>query len=266
MKVLVLIPTYNEALNVSSLIPEILKCGNEERQVEVLVIDDGSPDGTSDAVGALAERDLRVHLIRRPKKMGLGTAYIEGFRWGKKKEFDLIVQMDGDWSHDPRYLPEFFDKASNLDLVVGSRYLNGISIVNWPFWRLVMSYGGCSLTRRMTGAPYTDPTSGFKCFRAAILDRIDLNCLRSNGYSFQIEFTYRVWQMGYKVGEIPIVFVDRTAGDSKMSFAIALETLWLIVRIRCLRTLGPLKRLAARHVLRRDPQPEAAKHTESNQA
>jgi dolichol-phosphate mannosyltransferase len=265
MKILVITPTYNEARNVTTLIPDILSRGTADRLLEVLVIDDASPDGTADVVSKLAETDTRIHLMRRPGKLGLGTAYVEGFRFARERDYDLIVQMDADLSHDPRYLPEFFDKVSEFDLVVGSRYLNGVSIVNWPFWRLVMSYLGCSLARRLTGAPFTDPTSGYKCFRTKVLQDVNLDHIRSNGYGFQIEFTHRVWTRGHRVGEIPIVFVDRLDGHSKMSAAIGIEAFVLITRLWCLRTWHSIKRKGARRELQQSGQQEAPECSRSNE-
>lgn len=264
MKILVVLPTYNEAANVAVLIPDIFSRGSGDRHLEVLVIDDASPDGTAEAVSYLARRDKRIHLLRRPGKLGLGSAYVDGFRFARERDYDFVVQMDADLSHDPRYLPEFFDKLSEFDLVVGSRYLNGVSIVNWPFWRLVMSYAGGSLARRLTGAPFTDPTSGYKCFRTAILQNTDLDRIWSTGYGFQIEFTHGIWQKGYNVGEIPIVFVERNAGHSKMTLAIGIEALMLISRIWCFRAVGSLRRIAARR-LPRLGRPEVREYSHFNQ-
>jgi dolichol-phosphate mannosyltransferase len=265
MKTLVITPTYNEAHNLTTLIPDILSYANPDRLLEVLVIDDASPDGSADVVSKLAETDPRIHLIRRHGKLGLGTAYVEGFRFAQERDYDLIVQMDADLSHQPRYLPEFFDKISECDLVVGSRYLNGVSIINWPFWRLVISYLGCSLARRLTRAPFTDPTSGYKCFRTEVLRDADLDHMRSNGYGFQIEFTHKIWMKGYRVGEIPIVFVERFEGQSKMSVAIAVETFFLITRLWCFRTWHSIKGMGARRdELRQSGQQEATGYPRSN--
>jgi len=264
MKILAITPTYNEARNLTTLIPDILGHANADRLLEVLVVDDASPDGTADVVSKLAETDSRIHLIRRPGKLGLGTAYLDGFRFAQERDYDVIVQMDADLSHDPRYLPEFFDKVSEFDLVVGSRYLNGVSIVNWPFWRLVISYLGCYLARRLTGAPFTDPTSGYKCFRTKVLQDANLDHIRSNGYGFQIEFTHRIWTQGYRLGEIPIVFVDRSEGQSKMSVAIAVEAFLLITRLWCFRTWHSIKRRGARRQLRVSGQQDAPGYPRSN--
>ena len=266
MKILVITPTYNEARNLSTLIPAILGYETADRLLEVLVVDDGSPDGSADVVCNLAETDPRIHLIRRPGKLGLGTAYVEGFRFAQVRNYDVIVQMDADLSHDPRYLPDFLDKVSECDLVVGSRYLNGVSIVNWPFWRLVISYFGCSMARRLTGAPFTDPTSGYKCFRTKLLQVADLDHLRSNGYGFQIEFTHRIWANGYRWSEVPIVFVDRTEGQSKMSLAIAVEAFFLITRLWCSRTWNGIKRGGARRGVQVSGQQDAPVYPRSNRA
>ena len=266
MKILVITPTYNEARNIPTLIPDILSYGNADRLLEVLVIDDASPDGSAEVVSKLAETDPRIHLMRRPGKLGLGTAYVEGFRFAQERDYDLIVQMDADLSHDPRYLPEFFDKVWEYDLVVGSRYLNGVSIVNWPIWRLVISYLGCSLARQLTGAPFTDATSGYKCFRTKVLQDADLDHLRSNGFGFQIEFTHRIWTKGYQVGEIPIVFVDRFEGQSKMTAAIVIEALLLITGLWCLRIWHGIKRMGACRGLRQSGQHEGPENSRSSQA
>jgi dolichol-phosphate mannosyltransferase len=257
MKVLVIIPTYNEAHNVVTLIPSVLSHASADRLVEVLVIDDASPDGSADVVAGLAEGDPRIHLLRRPGKLGLGTAYVEGFRFALKKDYELIVQMDGDLSHDPRYLPQFFEKASEFDLVVGSRYLNGVSIVNWPLWRLLVSRLGGSLARRLTGLPLTDATSGYKCFRSKVLEDADLSHIQSNGYGFQIEFTHRLWSMGYRVAEIPIIFVDRLEGQSKMSAAIGLEACLLLLRLGWFRAWHSMTRNGTRQAVRRSEQERA---------
>ncbi|MGA2964720.1 MAG: polyprenol monophosphomannose synthase [Terriglobales bacterium] len=266
MKILIITPTYNEAHNLTTLIPDILSYEKVDRLLEVLVVDDASPDGSADVVSTLAETDPRIHLIRRSGKLGLGTAYVEGFRFAQERDFDVIVQMDADLSHQPRYLPEFFDKMLEFDLVVGSRYLNGVSIVNWPFWRLVISYLGCSLARRMTRAPFTDPTSGYKCFRTEVLRDADLDHIRSNGYGFQIEFTHRIWTKGYRVGEIPIVFIDRFEGQSKMSIAIAIETFFLITRLWCFRAWNSIQRNGGRRELRQREQQKAPGYPRSDHA
>jgi dolichol-phosphate mannosyltransferase len=266
MKILVITPTYNEAQNLTTLIPGVLGHATADRLIEVLVVDDASPDGSADVVCKLAETDSRIHLIRRPRKLGLGTAYVAGFRFAQERNYDVIVQMDADLSHDPRYLPDFFDKVSDCDLVVGSRYLNGVSIVNWPFWRLVISYLGCSMARRLTGAPFTDPTSGYKCFRTNVLRDANLDHIRSNGYGFQIEFTHRIWAHGYRLDEIPIVFVDRTEGQSKMSVAIAVEAFFLITRLWCSRTWTGIRRGGARREVRVSGQQDASGYPRSNRA
>jgi len=257
MKVLVIIPTYNEAHNLVTLIPGVLSHGNADRLVEVLVIDDASPDGSADVVSGMAKTDPRIHLLRRPGKLGLGTAYVDGFRFAQNRDYDLIVQMDGDLSHDPRYLPQFFEKISDFDLVVGSRYLNGVSIVNWPLWRLLLSCLGCSLARRLTSLPLTDATSGYKCFRSKVLQDADLSHIQSNGYGFQIEFTHRIWSKGYRVAEIPIVFVERFEGQSKMSAAIGLEACLLLVRLWWLRAWHSMKRIGARQAARQSKHERA---------
>ena len=264
MKILIITPTYNEARNLTTLIPDILNYGDADRLIEVLVIDDASPDGTADVVSKLAETDPRIHLIRRSGKLGLGTAYVEGFRFAQERDYDAIVQMDADLSHQPRYLPEFLDNISEFDLVVGSRYLNGVSIVNWPFWRLVISYLGCYVARRLTRAPFTDPTSGYKCFRTEVLRDADLDHIESNGYGFQIEFTHRIWTKGYRVGEIPIVFVDRFEGQSKMSVAIAAEAFFLITRLWCVRAWHGIQHKGAWREVRHSGQQEAPGYPRSN--
>ena len=266
MKTLVITPTYNEAETVTSLIPRILAVECSGRSIDVLVIDDASPDGTGDVVAAMARTDERIHLLRRPRKLGLGTAYAEGFRFALERNYELIVQMDADLSHNPRYLPEFFRKVSEFDLVVGSRYLQGISIVNWPFWRLAVSYFGNFLARRLTGVPLTDLTSGYKCFRIEILKGMDLDRLRCSGYGFQIEFAYRTRERGFRVGEIPIIFVERYGGQSKMTVAIAVEALFLIIRLWCSRALRAFEGTALQGSSRKRPAhlPPVAAETHRN--
>jgi len=227
---LVVVPTYNEAPNIERLIAAILEQGP---QFDVLVVDDGSPDGTGDLVAALAARTPRVQLLRRPGKLGLGTAYLAGFRQGLEKGYRFICEMDADFSHQPHYLPQLLALAeSEADVVIGSRNVPGGRVENWPLTRRLVSKGGSLYARSVLGMPVRDCTGGFKCFRAEVLRRIDLNSIRSNGYAFQVEMNYRCHQAGFRIRELPIVFPDRVAGRSKMSRKIVLEAALMVLRLR----------------------------------
>jgi dolichol-phosphate mannosyltransferase len=227
---LVIVPTYNERFNIARLIPAILA---QDPSLEVLVVDDGSPDGTGAIVDAIAATNPRVHVIHREGKLGLGTAYIAGFRWALERKYDLVFEMDADFSHNPERLPEFLEAIREADLVVGSRYQNGrVNVVNWPMSRLFLSYAANIYARAVTGLPMFDTTAGFKCFRRNVLESIDLSAVKSNGYAFQIEMHFRVWKKGFHLMEIPIVFVDRTEGLSKMSKKIVREAVWMVWRLR----------------------------------
>jgi dolichol-phosphate mannosyltransferase len=228
-RALVVVPTYNEADNITKLIPRILAAGDS---FEVLVVDDNSPDMTAEAVKALMEANPRVHLLQREKKMGLGTAYVAGFRYALQKGFDFIFEMDADFSHDPAELPIFFQKAQQCDLVIGSRYVAGVNVVNWPIRRLLLSYMANVYTRWITGMPVRDATGGFKCYRRTVLEEIDLDAIHSNGYAFQIEMNFLTWKKGFRMCEIPIVFVDRRVGISKMSKHIIYEAAWLVWKLK----------------------------------
>jgi dolichol-phosphate mannosyltransferase len=212
------------------MIPAILA---QDPSLEVLVVDDGSPDGTGDIVDGIAANNARVHAIHRGSKLGLGTAYIAGFRWALERKYDLVFEMDADFSHNPERLPEFLEAIKEADVVLGSRYQNGhVNVVNWPMSRLFLSYGANIYARFVTGLPIFDATGGFKCFRRNVLESIDLNSVKSNGYAFQIEMSYRVWKRGFNLFEIPIIFVDRTEGESKMSKKIVREAVWMVWRLR----------------------------------
>jgi dolichol-phosphate mannosyltransferase len=229
-RALVIVPTYNERENIARLIEAVL---GKDPRLEVVVVDDGSPDGTGDIVEALSAETNRVHLLRRAKKLGLGTAYIAGFRWALEHGYDYVFEMDADFSHDPTHLPGFLASIESVDLVLGSRYREGkVTIVNWPIQRLLLSYFANVYARFVTGLPLWDATGGFKCFRREVLQAIDFDRVRSNGYAFQIEMSFRAWKKGYRIAEIPIVFVDRTEGQSKMSKAIVREAVWMVWRLR----------------------------------
>jgi len=224
-RALVIIPTYNEQENIRQIVPAVLgQAGN----VEVLIVDDGSPDGTGEIVAEMQKAEPRIHLLRRAGKMGLGTAYIAGFKWGLAHGFDYLMEMDADFSHDPKEIPNFLKAIQDHDLVLGSRYKDGVRVVNWPLSRLFLSRGASYYVQFITGLPVEDPTGGFKCFRRAVLEALDLDAIRSNGYAFQIEMTYKAWMKGFRVAEIPITFTDRFAGKSKMSKAIVREAIWMV--------------------------------------
>ncbi|HXI59813.1 MAG TPA: polyprenol monophosphomannose synthase [Polyangia bacterium] len=229
-RALVIVPTYNERFNIARLIPAILA---QDPSLEVLVVDDGSPDGTGAIVDGIAANNARVHVIHRAAKLGLGTAYIAGFRWALERKYDLVFEMDADFSHNPERLPEFLEAIRESDVVLGSRYQNGhVNVVNWPMSRLFLSYAANIYARFVTGLPIFDTTGGFKCFRRNVLESIDLNSVKSNGYAFQIEMSYRAWKRGFQLFEIPIIFVDRTEGVSKMSKKIVREAIWMVWRLR----------------------------------
>jgi dolichol-phosphate mannosyltransferase len=229
-RALVIIPTYNERENVRRIIDTVLR---QDGRIEVLIVDDGSPDGTGQIVSELEAADPRVHLLERAKKMGLGTAYIAGFRWALERDYQYILEMDADFSHDPSHLPQFLRAIQDADLVLGSRYQQGrVTVVNWPITRLILSYSANLYARAVTGLPVWDATGGFKCFRRSVLEAIDLSRVRSNGYAFQIEMSYRAWKRDFRIVEIPIVFVDRTEGTSKMSKSIVREAIWMVWRLR----------------------------------
>jgi dolichol-phosphate mannosyltransferase len=229
-RALVIVPTYNERENVARLIETVLA---QDGRLEVLVVDDGSPDGTGAIVDAIIAQNDRVHILRRARKMGLGTAYVAGFRWALERRFDYVFEMDADFSHDPAHLPEFLRTIERADLVLGSRYREGkVTVVNWPIGRLILSYFANVYARFVTGLPLWDATGGFKCFRRSVLESIDLSKVVSNGYAFQIEMSFRAWRKGFHIIEIPIVFVDRTEGHSKMSKSIVREAVWMVWRLR----------------------------------
>ncbi|MDQ6871558.1 MAG: polyprenol monophosphomannose synthase [Gemmatimonadota bacterium] len=229
-RALVIVPTYNEKFNIARLIPSVLA---QDTCLEVLVVDDGSPDGTGAIVDAIAANNSRVHIIHRESKLGLGTAYLAGFRWALDRKYDLVFEMDADFSHNPERLPEFLEAIKDADLVLGSRYQDGhVNVVNWPMSRLFLSYAANIYARAITGLPIFDATGGFKCFRRNVLESIDLSSVKSNGYAFQIEMSYRVWKRGFRLVEIPIIFVDRTEGVSKMSKRIMREAIWMVWRLR----------------------------------
>jgi dolichol-phosphate mannosyltransferase len=237
-RALVIVPTYNERFNIERLIPAIL---GQDPSLEVLVVDDGSPDGTGGLVDDLARRDSRVHILHREAKLGLGTAYIAGFRWALERKYDFVFEMDADFSHNPERLPEFLQMVAETDVVLGSRYQNGhVNVVNWPMSRLFLSYAANLYARAVTGLPIFDTTGGFKCFRRNVLESIDLNSVKSNGYAFQIEMSYRAWKRGFNLVEIPIIFVDRTEGESKMSKRIVREAVWMVWRLRWWSLIGKI--------------------------
>jgi len=233
----VVIPTLNESGNIGRLIPEVLA---RDPRLSVLVVDDSSPDGTGAIVTALAEREPRVHLLTRPRPEGLGRAYVDGFRRALELGAELVIQMDADFSHPSAVLPTFLAEIETCDVVVGSRYVNGITVVNWPIERLLLSYFGNWYARVITRLPLWDVTGGFKCWRREALERIGLANLVANGYAFQVEMNYRAWRLGLRLREIPILFTDRTAGDSKMHKGLAFEALWIVLWLRLEKLRGRL--------------------------
>lgn len=236
-KILVIIPTYNEAYNIKKLIPEIL---TKIPTIEILVIDDNSSDGTASIVENFMKTNNSIHLIQRPSKMGLGTAYVEGFRYALKHNYDFILEMDADFSHDPAVLPEFREAIQDCDLVIGSRYVRGVNVINWPLSRLLLSWFANLYTRIITGLPIKDSTSGFKCFRRKVLKAINLDKINSDGYSFQIEMHFKTWKKGFTIKEIPIIFTDRYHGESKMSSGVIREAIFMVWKLRFLSILGKL--------------------------
>ena len=230
MKGLVVIPTYNERRTIEELIREVLEIG-----LEILIVDDNSPDGTAEKVKAMAFEDSRIHLIQRPRKMGLGSAYREGFRFALSGPYEVIFEMDGDGSHRPRYLPRLLEGLQEAEVVIGSRYVKGVSVVDWPIGRLLLSYLANVFCRAVTGLPLRDATAGFKGFRRDVLEALKLDQIRSEGYSFQIEVNFLLYRKGFRFKEIPIVFEDRDIGVSKMSREIVLEAIWLVFRLGWIR-------------------------------
>ncbi|MBC7241947.1 MAG: polyprenol monophosphomannose synthase [Anaerolineae bacterium] len=229
MSYLVVIPTYNERDNISQLVPKILAHGDA---FHILIVDDNSPDGTGELAEELARQEPRVHVLHRPGKLGLGTAYVAGFRWGLDFGAELIFEMDADFSHDPAMLPVFVEEIGDCDLVLGSRYVPGGGVRNWPLPRRLMSQGGSLYARTILGVPIRDLTGGFKCFRRQVLESLPLDEVQTTGYAFQIEMTYRTLLAGFRVKEIPIIFVDRVQGTSKMSRRVFLEAVIAVWRLR----------------------------------
>jgi dolichol-phosphate mannosyltransferase len=236
-RALVVVPTYNERLNLPVIVPAILQ---QDPRIDVLVVDDNSPDGTGALADGLAAESPRVHVLHRTAKQGLGKAYLAGFTWALERHYDFVIEMDADFSHDPKFLPEFLKAAGDADLVIGSRYKSGVNVINWPMSRLLLSIGANQYARWITGLPLSDSTGGFKCFRRAVLEAIDFSRVRSNGYAFQIEMSYRAWRKGFRLVEIPIVFTDRIEGQSKMNKRIVREAIWMVWWLRLRGLVGRL--------------------------
>jgi dolichol-phosphate mannosyltransferase len=237
---LVVVPTYNERENLPALAQRILGL---PKPVDLLVVDDNSPDGTGKLADDLAAKQPAVHVLHRPDKSGLGRAYLAGFKWALDHGYEFVFELDGDLSHNPDDIPMFLEAAREADLVLGSRYINGIRVINWPLRRLVLSLAAAKYVQFFTGMPFSDPTGGYKCFRRRALEALDLEHVRSNGYSFQIELTHKLWRRGMRIVEVPIVFTDRFKGRSKMSGGIVREALWVVLR------------LLAQNGFRRQPRP-----------
>lgn len=229
MKAFVVIPTYNEKDNVQTLTRAVLA---QHPDLHILFVDDNSPDGTGAIIDGLVAEYDRVHVLHRSGKLGLGSAYRQGFKEALTMGADYLIEMDADFSHDPATLPLFLEAVKEGDLVIGSRYLNGVSVVNWPIRRLILSYFASVYTRWVTGLQLRDCTSGFKCFRRATIEAIDLTQVKSDGYSFQIEMNYRCMEKGFRISEIPIIFIDRHAGSSKMSGTIVREAVLMVWKLR----------------------------------
>jgi dolichol-phosphate mannosyltransferase len=228
-RLLVVLPTYNERVNLPLVVPAIL---HQDPRLEVLVVDDNSPDGTGQLADELAASTPRIHVLHRPTKAGLGKAYLAGFGWALERGYDLIFEMDADFSHDPKFLGDFIRAADDADVVIGSRYRTGVNVINWPISRLLLSIGANQYARWITGLPLADSTGGFKCFRRQVLEAIDFEKVRSNGYAFQIEMSFRAWKKGFRLAEIPIVFTDRVEGQSKMNKRIVREAIWMVWWLR----------------------------------
>ena len=235
MKTLIISPTYNEIKNIKSLVKQIFDL---DPGYHLLIVDDNSPDGTALKVKELQSTYPNLHLEERPGKAGLGTAYLFGFKWALENNYDHVVQMDADLSHDPNDVPRLVSRLKDHDLVIGSRYVNGVSVVNWPIRRLILSYGANMYSRFITGMPINDGTGGFKAWRGTLLNDIELKKVRSQGYSFQIEMNFRSWRLGARIKEEPIIFVDRTIGESKMSKSIMYEAIWMVWRLRIWKIFG----------------------------
>ena len=237
-KTLVIIPTFDELENLPKLLPKVLE---KDDKIHVLIVDDNSPDGTANWVKKQAESDPRIKLIEREKKMGLGTAYITGFKYALQNGYDYIFEMDADFSHDPKEIKNFLKEIKNYDLVLGSRYKAGVNVINWPLRRLMLSLFANAYTRIVTGMSIHDATGGFKCFRKEVLQAINLDEVKSNGYAFQIEMTFKAWKKGFNIKEISIVFTDRVKGKSKMSKKIVREAIFMVWKLRWASMFGTLK-------------------------
>lgn len=237
MRPLVVIPTFNEKENLPQIVPQVLA---QDERISVLVVDDNSPDGTGRLADEMSAANPRVHVLHRAGKEGLGKAYLAGFKWALARDYDRIFEMDADFSHKPEYLPAFLKTSEEYDIVLGSRYISGVNVINWPMSRLLLSYYANVYARIVTGLPVRDSTGGFKCFRREVLEALNLDAVASNGYAFQIEMSFRAWKKGFRIKEIPIIFTDREQGHSKMSKKIVREAIWMVPKLRLLSWTGRL--------------------------
>ncbi len=238
-KPLVVLPTYNEIENLPIIVPQILEI---DPRIEVLIVDDNSPDGTGRLADEMAEKEGRIKVLHRRKKQGLGMAYIAGFKWALERDYTCVFEMDADFSHQPKYLADFLNAIQDNDLVLGSRYLTGVNVINWPMMRLLLSYFANLYTRIITGMPIKDATGGFKCFRREVLEAIDFHQIKSDGYAFQVEMSFNAWCKGFRIKEIPIIFYDREMGTSKMSKGIISEAIFMVWRLRLRKLFGLYKK------------------------
>ncbi len=237
-RALIIFPTYNERDNIETIVHAVLPL---DPRIHVLIVDDNSPDGTGRIADRLSQQEEKVHVLHRKAKEGLGRAYIAGFKWAIENKYDYIFEMDADFSHGPEYIKTFLKEIRDHDLVIGSRYISGVNVINWPMSRLLLSYFANMYSRVITGMPIRDATGGYKCFRREVLEAINLDSVHSSGYSFQIEMNMRVWKKGFRIKEIPIVFIDRVAGNSKMSKRIMREAIWMVWWLRIKSIFGQLK-------------------------